>query len=96
MLSLFNLRYIFLIVETGRGAKITYKDDTHITFMSRWVFCGKTHINESLTINIPRDAILTPSFEAVMELLKCKEPRRCKPQFNDYNECSLALGVIFV
>ena len=60
--------------------------------MSRWVFRGKTHINESLTINIPRDAILTPSFEAVMELLKCEEPRRCKPQFNDYIECSVALG----
>ena len=61
--------------------------------MSRWVFCGKTHINENLTINLPRNAILTPSFDGVIELLKCEEPRRCDPQFvDDFIECSVALG----
>ena len=61
--------------------------------MSRWVFCSKTHINENLTINLPRDAILTPSFDGVIELLKCEEPRRCDPQFvDDFIKCSVALG----
>ena len=60
--------------------------------MSRWVFCGKTHINQNLTIYLPRDAILAPSFDGVIELLKCEEPR-CDPQFvDDFIECSVALG----
>ena len=60
--------------------------------MSRWVFCGKTHINQNLSIYLPRDAILTPSLDGVIELLKCEEPR-CDPQFvDDFIECSVALG----